>query len=141
MKTYQPKEKDIERKWHLINAQDEIVGRLASKIAALLMGKGKTNFSKHMDSGDFVVVTNVEKIVFTGKKEKQKLYRWHSGYPAGFKEKTAEKIRGEHPERILEHAIKGMLPENRLKKDRMARLKLVVSDKNPYADKFENKQA
>jgi large subunit ribosomal protein L13 len=140
MKTYQPKEKDIERKWHLINAQGEIVGRLSSKVAALLMGKGKTNFSKHMDSGDFVVVTNVEKIVFTGKKEKQKLYRTHSGYPAGFKERTAEKIRTEHPERILEHAIKGMLPENRLKKDRMARLKLVVNAENPFADKFKIKE-
>lgn len=124
----------------MINAQDEVVGRLASKVAAILMGKDKTNFSKHMDSGDFVVVTNVEKVVFTGKKEKQKLYIRHSGYPAGFSQRTAEKVRSEHPERILEHAIAGMLPENRLKKDRMARLKLVVNAENPYADKFETKE-
>lgn len=137
MKTYQPKENEIKREWHLIDAKDEILGRLSTKIAALLIGKGKATFSRHMDCGDYVVVVNAEKIDVTGKKASQKKYATHSGYPSGFKEKTYSMIMKSHPERIIEHAVSGMVPDNRLKKDRMLRLKVVVGDTNPYSDKFE----
>ncbi len=133
MKTYQPKEKEVKRDWHTINADGEVLGRLSSKIAGLLMGKNKATYSRHMDSGDNVVVLNAEKVVVTGKKSSQKVYRGHSGYPGGFKESKFEKVLKEHPERIIEHAVRGMLPDNRLKAPRMARLKVIVGDKNPYA--------
>lgn len=136
MKTFQPTQKEIVRKWHLINARGEVLGRIASKIAGFLMGKNKTTYSAHMDSGDFVVVTNSEKVVLTGKKREQKVYRGHSGYPGGFKEVTFEKMSKEHPERIIQHAVSGMLPDNRLKQDRMARLKVFKGEQHSYEDRF-----
>jgi len=136
-KTYQPKEKEIKRAWHIIDAKGQVLGRLSTKIAGLLMGKGKATYAPHLDSGDFVVVTNAEKITVTGKKALQKVYRGHSGYPGGFKEVSFDKMLNEHPERIIEHAVNGMLPDNRLKKDRMARLKVVVGEDNPYEGKFK----
>ncbi|MBI4153511.1 50S ribosomal protein L13 [Candidatus Woesebacteria bacterium] len=136
MKTYQPKGKEIKREWHLIDADGAILGRLSSEVAGYLMGKHKASFSRHMDSGDYVVVINAQKVKLTGKKPQQKVYRSHSGYPGGFKEISFAKMKKEHPERILEHAVAGMLPHNRLKKDRMTRLKVIVGDKNPYEDKF-----
>lgn len=135
MKTYQPKEKEIKRENNVVDAKGEILGRVSTKIAALLMGKGKPTFSRHMDMGDNVVVINAEKVVLTGKKAIQKSYKSHSGYPGGFKERSYEKVLKEHPERIIEHAVSGMIPDNRLKSDRMLRLKVVVGDKNPYGKK------
>lgn len=140
MKTYQPKEKEVKREWHLIDAKDEILGRLATKIAGLLMGKGKPTFSRHMDSGDFVVVVNADKIMVTGRKAQKKVYRSHSGYPSGFKEKKFSSVLEEHPERIIEHAVSGMIPDNRLKAERMLRLKVVAGDKNPYTKQFEHEE-
>lgn len=136
MKTYQPKAGEVTRTWHTLDAKDQVLGRFATNVSTLLMGKQKPSYSAHMDSGDFVVVINAEKIILTGNKEKQKLYRSHSGYPGGFRELSIEKIRKEFPERIIEHAVSGMLPDNRLKRDRMKRLKVVVGDKNPYSDKI-----
>lgn len=136
MKTFQPKESEVKRDWHLIDAKDEILGRLATKVAELLMGKGKATFSRHMDMGDFVVVINAEKVAVTGRKTSQKLYRTHSGYPSGYKEKTYDMVMEAHPERIIEHAVSGMIPDNRLKKDRMLRLKIVVGDTNPFEKEF-----
>lgn len=136
MKTYQPKQNEIKRNWHLIDAKGEILGRLASKVAQLLTGKGKTEFSTHMDVGDFVVVLNSEKVEVTGKKSLQKVYRSHSGYPGGLKEVSFEKMSKDHPERIIIHAVKGMLPDNRLENERLKRLMVVVGDKNPYEKKF-----
>jgi large subunit ribosomal protein L13 len=137
MKTYQPKEKEIKRNWHLVDAEDKILGRLATKIAELLIGKGKAVFSRHIDSGDYVVVINAEKVSVTGKKKLQKFYRTHSGYPSGFKEKSYNMVMKTHPERIIEHAVSGMVPDNRLKKDRMLRLKVVVGEKNPFENRFK----
>ena len=137
MKTFQPKEGEIKREWHLIDAKDEILGRLATKIAELLIGKGKATFSSHMDMGDFVVVINADKVAVTGRKPSQKLYRTHSGYPSGYKEKTYEMVMENHPERIIEHAVSGMIPDNRLKKGRMLRLKVVAGETNQYTEKFE----
>lgn len=136
MKTYQPKAKEIKRNWHLIDAEGKVLGRIATEIAGLLIGKNKPVFSNHMDMGDFVVVINVDKLVVTGKKAKQKTYKSHSGYPGGFKEVKFEKLMNEQPQKILEHAVRGMLPDNRLKSGRMARLKLFVGSKHPYQDKF-----
>ena len=137
MKTYQLKAKEVKRNWHLIDAKDAVLGRLATRAAALLMGKLKVDYSPHIESGDYVVVVNAEKVKVTGRKAQQKLYRSHSGYPGGFKEVTYAKMSKEHPERIIEHAVSGMLPDNRLKKARMAMLKVIVGEKNPYVDKFK----
>ncbi len=122
MKTYQPKQNEVVRAWHKIDAKGEVLGRLATKIATLLMGKQKSTYSRHMDSGDNVVVINAEKIETTGTKSEYKVYRSHSGYPGGFKEVSFDKMKKEHPARIIEIAVKGMLPDNRLRSDRMARL-------------------
>lgn len=121
MKTFQPKGK-IERAKHEIDAKGQVLGRLATKIAGLLMGKGKAAYSANIDSGDFVVVENAKDIVLTGKKAKQKVYRSHSGYPKGFKEVSFEKMNKEQPSKVIRLAVSGMLPDNRLKSDRMARL-------------------
>jgi large subunit ribosomal protein L13 len=129
LKTYQPKAKEIKRENHVVDAKGEILGRVSTKIAGLLMGKGKPTFSTHMDSGDNVTVINAEKIVLTGNKAKQKVYRSHSGYPGGFHERSYDKVLKEHPERIIEHAVSGMIPDNRLKADRMKRLTVKIGEK------------
>ena len=136
-KTYQPKAKEIKREWHLIDGEGQILGRLSTQIATLLMGKQKPNYSTHMDSGDNVVVINCEEIILTGKKIDQKVYRGHSGYPGGFKEVKFEKLFKEHPNRVIEFAVSGMLPDNRLKSDRMARLHVVKGDKHKYGENFK----
>ena len=135
-KTYQPKAKDIKHNWHLVDAKGQILGRMASKIAQDLMGKQKVDYAPHMDMGDYVVVINADKVEVTGKKEKQKVYYKHSGYPGGFKEISYEKLKREKPGRIIELAVKRMLPANRLRDKRMRRLKIVVGEENPYKDKF-----
>lgn len=135
-KTFQPKQKEVTRSWHLIDAKGQVLGRLATKVATLLMGKHKATYSTHMDSGDNVVIINAELIKTTGTKAEYKVYQGHSGYPGGFKEVTFAKISKEHPARILEIAIKGMLPDNRLKSDRMARLHVTKGEKNKYSNQF-----
>src|SRR5258706_13737981 len=120
MKTFQPKGKVV-RERHTVDAEGQVLGRLATQIANLLTGKGKVTYSANIDSGDYVEVSNAKGVVLTGKKEKQKVYRSHSGYPKGFKEVSFEKMRREQPSKIVKLAVKGMLPDNRLKEDRMAR--------------------
>ena len=137
MKTYQPKQSEVSRNWHLIDAKDEVLGRLSTKVVTLLMGKQKANYSNHMDSGDYVVVINSEKVLVTGNKSQQKVYRSHSGYPGGFKEVSFEKMSKEHPSRVIEFAVYGMLPDNRLKADRMARLFVYKGGKHKYESKFK----
>ena len=136
MKTLQPKKTDIKKSWHLFDATDQILGRLSTKVAGLLMGKGKSDYATQADMGDHVVILNAEKIKVTGRKGTQKMYRRHSGYPGGFKELSYDKMMVKNPERILELAIGGMLPENRLKKFRMARLNVVKGSLNPFEKKF-----
>lgn len=136
-KTFSPTPKDVKREWHLIDANDQILGRLCTKIAGLLMGKGKATFSTHMDMGDFVVVINAEKVMVSGRKAQQKVYITHSGYPGGFKSKKYSSVMEQHPERIIEHAVAGMLPINRLRDPRLLRLKVVAGDKNPYEKEFK----
>ena len=135
-KTYQPKGKEIKRNWHLIDVEGKILGRVATEIAKLLVGKHKPGYANHIDMGDFVVVINVDKLVVTGRKAKQKTYKSHSGYPGGFKEVKFEKLMLEQPEKIVKHAVNGMLPKNRLKDKRIVRLKVFSGKIHPYGDKF-----
>ncbi len=137
MRTYQPKKEEVKRQWHLIDVKGEILGRAASEIATKLIGKNKVNFSRHIDSGDYVVVINAKDVKVSGKKEKQKVYRSHSGYPGGFKEVKYAKMLKENPNRIIQLAVKGMLPDNRLKDKRMSRLKVFSGEKHPYEDKIK----
>jgi len=132
MKTYSTKASDIKREWHIIDASDKVLGRLATQIAVLLMGKHKPIFSRHLDTGDFVVVINAEKIRVTGNKTKQKLYYRHSGYPGGLKSISLERMMQTHPTRVIEHAVKGMLPHTRLRAKMMKRLRVHVGYAHPY---------
>ena len=132
IKTYSTKAADIKREWHVVDASDKVLGRLSSQIASLLMGKHKPMFNRNLDVGDYVVVLNAEKIRVTGAKTLQKMYYRHSGYPGGFKITSLETVMATHPERALEHAVKGMLPKNRLEDKMMGRLKIFVGDKHPY---------
>lgn len=141
MKTYQPKQKEVKREWHLINAKSQVLGRMASDIVKYLTGKHKVNYVPHLDMGDYVVVLNAEKVKVTGRKEKQKVYYRHSGYPGGFKKIAYLKLKKEQPEKIIQLAVKRMLPGNRLRDKRMVRLKVVAGEKNPYKDKFKNMQS
>jgi len=131
MKTYSVKSDDIKRKQHVIDASDEAIGKLATRIAGLLMGKGKAIFVRNMDVGDFVVVTNASKIRFTGNKGKQKFYYRHSGYPGGLKSISLEKLMESRPEQVIENAVKGMLPKNRLNAKMMKRLKVYAGEVQP----------
>ena len=137
MKTFQPNVKTMKREWHLIDANGAILGRLATNAAQLLTGKLKPTYSENLDSGDNVVILNAEKIKVTGRKAEQKVYRRHSGYPGGFKERSYRQIMETFPERIVENAVNGMVPDNRLKSPRMRRLKVLVGSKNPFASKFK----
>ncbi len=132
MKTYSTKASDIKREWYVIDATDQILGRLATRIAGLLMGKHKPMFNRHLDIGDYVVVTNAEKIHVTGDKLKQKSYYRHSGYPGGLKSVSLGKMLETYPNRVIENAVKGMLPQNRLRARMMKRLRVHIGDAHPY---------
>ena len=126
MNTYSVKQGEFKRETHVVDAADKILGRVATEIATLLMGKHKAIFSRNADVGDCVTVINAEKIQVTGKKPQQKQYYWHSNYPGGFKSISYEKLMREHPERIISFAVGGMLPHNHLHDKRMKRLKVIV---------------
>lgn len=132
MKTYQPKANEVKRGWKVFDAKDAVLGRLSSQIAMSLMGKDKADYSPHMDNGDNVVVINAAQIKLTGKKELQKKYYSHSGYPGGFKTVTFAHMKEKSPTRILEIAVAGMLPGNRLKDKRMTRLHISLDERNPW---------
>jgi large subunit ribosomal protein L13 len=132
MKTYSTKAGDVERKWHVIDASGQTLGRLASQVAVLLMGKHKPQYVPYIDTGDFVIVLNASKIKVTGNKAKQKMYYRHSGYPGGLKEVNFEKMLDTHPVRIIEHAVKGMLPSNRLGRAMYKKLKVYEGDSHPH---------
>ncbi|MGD9117252.1 MAG: 50S ribosomal protein L13 [Dehalococcoidia bacterium] len=132
MKTYSIKAAEIERQWHVIDASGKILGKLATEAAKLLMGKHKPTFSRHLDTGDFVVIINAEKVRFTGKKAEQKLYHSHSGYPGGLKTVNLERMMATHPTRVIEHAVKGMLPHNRLGAQMLKKLKVYAGEEHPH---------
>ncbi|MFC1649283.1 50S ribosomal protein L13 [Patescibacteria group bacterium] len=141
MKTYQPKHKDIKRDWQLVDAKDQVLGRMASGIAKLLMGKHKVNYSRHMDMGDNVVIINASEVVLTGKKADDKVYFSHSGYPGGFKKVSYKKMMSESPEKVVRHAVAGMLPKNRTQKKRLTRLKVFAGSSHKYQNMFQSKKA
>jgi large subunit ribosomal protein L13 len=130
--TYMAKPNAVERKWYVIDAAGKRVGRLASEIASILRGKHKPEFTPHVDTGDFVVVVNVEKVVFSGQKLYKKIYRRHSGYPGGLKEVRAVDLLKTHPERVLYQAVKGMLPHNSLGRQQLTKLKLYAGPEHPH---------
>ncbi len=132
MKTYSTKASDIKREWHVFDASDRILGRLATQVASLLMGKHKPMFTRNLDTGDFVVIINADKVRVTGNKAKQKLYYRHSGYPGGLKSISLEKMMQTNPTRVIEYAVKGMLPHNRLGASMFKKLKVYVGDAHPH---------
>ncbi len=132
-KTYLPTQETVERDWYVVDAADQRLGRLATEIAMILRGKNKPQFTPYMDAGDFVVVVNAEKVVVTGKKSSQKLYRRHSGRPGGMKTETFEHLQARLPERILEKAVKGMLPKNSLGRQLFRKLKVYAGPAHPHS--------
>ena len=132
MKTYSAKASDIKREWYLIDASDKILGKLATEVATLLLGKHKPTYSPNLDTGDFVVVINATKIRVTGNKMKQKVYYRHSGYAGGLKSISLEKMMQTHPTRVIEYAVKGMLPHNRLGAKMLKKLKVYAGETHPH---------
>jgi len=137
VKTYSTKVSEIKRDWHVIDATDQVLGRLATRVARLLMGKHKPIFSRNLDVGDYVVIINAEKVRVTGDKAKQKVYYRHSGYPGGLKSITYDKLMQANPTRVIEHAVKGMLPHTRLGANMMKKLKVYVGDTHPHLGQTE----
>lgn len=133
MKTFSQKPSDVSRRWVLIDAASAPLGRVSTEIAKYLIGKYKSTYTPHVDGGDYVVVINAEKAVVTGDKELKKIYYRHSGFPGGIRDARLEEVRAKHPERIIELAVKGMLPKNKLAADRMARLKIFVGEEHAHA--------
>jgi len=132
VKTYSTKVSDIKRQWHVIDASGKVLGRLATQVARLLMGKHKPTFSPNLDTGDFVIVINADKVRVTGNKAKQKVYYRHSGYPGGLKSISLEKMMQTNPTGVIEHAVKGMLPHTRLGARMMKKLRVYVGDTHPH---------
>ncbi|HYX15117.1 MAG TPA: 50S ribosomal protein L13 [Nostoc sp.] len=132
VKTYLPSQATLEREWYIVDATDKRLGRLASEIAQVLRGKKKPEYTPHLDTGDFVIVINAEKVAVTGKKRTQKLYRRHSGRPGGMKTETFAKLQDRIPERILEQAVKGMLPKTSLGKQLFTKLKVYAGPTHPH---------
>lgn len=133
------KAKDIRRSWHLIDAENKILGRLSTQVATYLAGKHKVYYTPHLDTGDFVVVINAGKVQLSGKKETQKKYWRHSNYPGGLYAKTASQLRKQKPELLVRNAVLGMLPKTTLGKQMVKKLYVFASDQNPFKDKFKFK--
>lgn len=133
MTTYMAKESDVVRAWHVIDAEGQTLGRLSTAIAMLLRGKHKPTFTPHVDTGDFVIVINADKVVVTGKKSTDKLYRHHTGWPGGFRQMNYEKLMAEKPIRIIEKAVRGMLPHTKLGAAQYKKLKVYASAEHPHA--------
>lgn len=132
MKTKVLKKSDIKRSWYVIDAQDKILGRMATRIASILMGKGKPQYSPHVDCGDYVVVLNADKFKVTGNKMEDKIYYRHSFYPGGLKAINMKLMLGKNPKRIVAHAVSGMLPKNKFRARRLKRLKLYLGTDHPH---------
>lgn len=137
--TQSTKLNQIKREWHLIDVKGQTLGRISTKIAVLLMGKSKPYFVRNLDCGDYIVVINASEVAVTGKKEEKKVYVRHSGYPGGFKSETLKELRKRKPGDIIIHAVKGMLPDNRLKDRMLARLFVYSGAEHEYQNKFKTK--
>ncbi len=132
-RTYVPKKEEIQKKWYVVDATGKVLGRLASRIAAILRGKHKPIYSPHLDCGDCVIVINADKIKLTGKKWDKKIYYWHTGYPGGLKQRTAREIFQKRPEELIIRAVRGMLPKNKLRDRMMKHLKVYAGPEHPHA--------
>jgi large subunit ribosomal protein L13 len=134
-RTWSPKQNDLNsgKRWYVVDAEGQTLGRIASVIAATLRGKTKPTYTPHADMGDFVIVVNAEKVALTGKKETQKLYSHHSGYPGGLRQRSVREVRTTHPERIIQNAVRGMLPGNVLGQRQLRKLKVYVGPDHPHA--------
>ena len=132
-KTYSASAHDVKRKWYVVDATDKVLGRLATRIATVLRGKHKPDFTPHVDTGDFVIVLNAGKVALTGQKTDQKYYKWHTGYPGGYRTRTYKQMIEKHPERVIEHAVKGMLPKNKLGRQMFKKLKVYVGSEHPHS--------
>jgi large subunit ribosomal protein L13 len=132
-KTYVPKATEIERRWYIVDAEGLTLGRLATQIATVIRGKHKPSFTPHLDVGDYVIVVNAEKVHVTGNKEEQKFYYRHSGYPGGFRSTSLRDQLDKHPERVIETAVKGMLPHTNLGRDQLKKLKVFAGPNHPHA--------
>jgi large subunit ribosomal protein L13 len=133
MKTHLPKVNLDQRKWHVVDADGAVLGRLAAQVANVLRGKNKPVYTPHLDAGDFVVVINAEKVLVTGKKENEKEFMSYSGWKGGEKYRTVAQIRASNPEKLITHAVRGMVPKNRLGRVLMTKLKVYKGDKHPHA--------
>jgi large subunit ribosomal protein L13 len=133
MKTHLPKVNLDQRKWHVIDANGAILGRLAAQVADVLRGKNKPVYTPHLDAGDFVVVINAEKVLLTGKKESQKKYMSYSGWKGGERYRSVEEVRAQQPEKLITHAVGGMVPKNRLGRVLLTKLKVYKGDKHPHS--------
>jgi large subunit ribosomal protein L13 len=131
-RTFSPKKPDVERSWFVVDAEGKTLGRLASVIASVLRGKNKPQWAPHVDVGDFVIVVNAEKVVVTGAKETEKFYYRHSGYPGGLRSQSLREVRGRHPERLIESAVRGMLPRNVLGEEQLKKLKVYAGPRHPH---------
>ena len=127
---------EIKRDWHLVDVKGKILGRTATELARLLMGKGKPYFAKNLDCGDYVVVINAKEVAVSGKKETDKVYTRYSGYPSGLKKITVKELRERKPEEIIRHAVSGMLPKNKLRDSMLKRLYVFAGAEHPYENKF-----
>ncbi len=132
MKSYMARPAQVERKWHIVDAEGQTLGRLASEIARVLRGKNKPQYTPHIDTGDFVVVVNAEKVVVTGRKSEQKVYRRHTGYPGGLRETSYEVMMERKPTEVLRKAVKGMMPRTRLGRKQFTKLKLYAGPEHPH---------
>lgn len=133
MRTYSPKPGEVDRTWHVIDAEDVVLGRLASHVATLLRGKHKPTFAPHVDTGDFVVIVNADKVVLTGNKRDQAFAYRHSGYPGGLRKQSFGELLDSRPERLLEKVVKGMLPKNKLGRAQGKKLKVYAGPDHPHA--------
>jgi large subunit ribosomal protein L13 len=132
MKTFSAKREEVRREWFLVDVEGKVLGRMASQVAAILRGKHKPIYTPHVDTGDHVIVINAAKVRLTGNKLQQKFYAWHSGYPGGFKSIIAGKLLKQRPERVIEYAVKGMLPKNKLGRAMFKKLKVYAGTEHPH---------
>jgi len=126
------RKEDVARKWYIVDATDKVLGRMCTRIASILKGKTKPTYTPHIDAGDFVIVINAEKVRLTGKKEENKLYRSHSFFPGGFKEETFKHMIERHPEKVIELALKGMIPKGKLGKQIFSKVKIYKGSEHPH---------
>lgn len=138
-KTFMQRTEDVARDWQLVDVQNRILGRVATEIAEMLIGKNKPTYTPHVDAGDFVVVINANHVAVTRKKAEKKVYRWHTGYPGGLKERSFKDMKANYPDRIIVHAVNNMLPKNKFRKNRLVRLKVYAETEHPHQSQIKQK--